>query len=103
MKVGDYYKVGHPSHWYHKIVGEEEKKFLVLDITFPVQGVVKVTKSVVEYVCKQVTEKEVLDWIIKSMMKHNKKSIQDKIDNVEHILKDIKKELNKVSKLRDGK
>lgn len=102
MKVGDYYKTAVSKSWYHKIVGEEGKKFLVLDITFPVQGVIKVTKSVVEYACKQVTEKEVLDWIIKQIMKENQISLQDKIDEVTFLLNDIKKEVKKYRSDKDG-
>ncbi len=100
IKVGDYYKLQTSPHWYHKIVGEEGNKFLVLDLTFPAQGIVKITKSVVEYACKKVTEKEVLDWIVKQIIKRNKVSLQDKIDEVEHLLKDIKQEIGKLNKYK---
>lgn len=97
MKVGDYYKLGASKNWYHKIVGEEGKKFLIIDLTFPVQGIGKVTKTVLEYACEQASEKEVLDWIVKEIMKENQISLQDKIREVEHILKEIKKEIKKYS------
>jgi len=100
MKVGDYYKIPQPKNWYHKIVGEDGEKFLVLDITFPVQGIVKVTKSVVEFACEQVTEKEVLNWIIKQIQKENQISLQDKIDEVKELLEIIKKEVDKNTKLK---
>jgi len=97
MKIGDYYKVPHATgHWYHKIVGEDGNKFLILDLTFPVQGIVKATKSVVEYGCEQVSEKEVLDWIVEQIQKENQVSIQEKMDDVKHILDEIKKEISKV-------
>ena len=102
MEIGEYYRIAHGSgHWYHKIVKkdkDDEKKVWVLDLTFPVQGLVKATKSVVEYAGEKATEKEVLDWIVRQIMKENQISIQDKIDEVKYILKEIKKEVEKYSK-----
>jgi len=101
MKVGNYYKAPMPKNQYHKIVGEEGNKFLVLDLNFPAQGTIKVTKSVLEYTCEEVSEKEVLDWFVKQIMEENQISLQDKIDEAKQILKDIDKELKIYNKLGD--
>ena len=91
MKVGDYYRG--PSNTYHKIVGEKENKFIILDLSFPAYGPIKATKTVVEYACEKVPEKEVLEWCVDHILTQNDTSIQDKMDEVKNILNDIKREL----------
>ena len=78
MKKGDYYK--DPSgRQYYKIINEKNSKFYVLELTFPAQGIVKVTKSVVEHCCKQVTEDEVISIFIDDM-KHKYEYLEDEIN-----------------------
>lgn len=87
MKEGDYYTDAFEKQ-YFKIIKEKNNKFYVFELTFPASGIQKVTKSVVEYACKQVSADKIIDVMIEMMkLKHDylkdefKECIGDVISN----------------------